>query len=158
MHELPFTRAVPPRGMTMHVSRSPAFAQGIGRGTKPCHVSIGCLATAVKTRFRAPFGGFSRATSVPLRHRIPWAGSRFVTPRRPPMSDTIHRWHGGAGPSLPAWHPGLQRLTGAPGPFSAQRRTIFCTGPGMELCVVSPYQAPVPPRRIAMRCSRCGTR
>jgi hypothetical protein len=53
--------------------------------------------------------------------------------------------------------PGLLCLTGTPGPFSARRRTIFCQGPGMELCVVSPHQAPVPPRRIAMRCSRGGT-
>jgi hypothetical protein len=62
-----------------------------------------------------------------------------------------------SGPSPPHSVRRLQRLTGAPGPFSAQRRTIFCTGPGMELCVVSPHQAPAPPRRIAMRGSRCGT-
>ena len=48
-------------------------------------------------------------------------------------------------------------LTGTPEPFSAPRRTIFCTGPMVELCVSSPPPAPVPPRRIAMRCSRCET-
>ena len=63
---------------------------------------------------------------------------------------------------LPDHHPRLTFecifcLTGTPRPFSAGRRTIFCTGPGIELCVVAPCQAPVPPRRIAMRCSRCGT-
>ena len=59
----------------------------------------------------------------------------------------IHRWTadgkaavGVAGPSTPAWRSGLLCLTGTPEPFSAPRRTIFCTGPGLELCVVSPHQ------------------
>ena len=33
---------------------------------------------------------------------------------------------------------GLQCLTGTPNPFSGWRRTIFCTGLIMRLCVASP--------------------
>ena len=66
-------------------------------------------------------------------------------------------------PAVPVHHPRLASecllcLTGTPEPFSAPRRTIFCAGHDGELCVVSPPSpAPVPPRRIAMRCSRGGT-
>jgi len=112
-----FTRAVPPRAMTMHVSRSPASSQDIGRGTDACHVSNDCLAAAGKTHFRAPFGGFSRATPVLLRPGA-WAssgknpsGQRHVrSPARMPETAGI------ADPGLP---PDLQRQTGVPGPFSA---------------------------------------
>ena len=80
------------------------------------------------------------------------------------LHPAIHRWlptakaaAGVVGTITPAFRSGLQCLTGTPGPFSGLRRTIFCTGPDVELCVVSPHQAPAPPRRIAMRGSRCGT-
>jgi hypothetical protein len=103
IHATPSVRVMP-----MHVSRSPALAKDIGRGTKPCHVSNDCLAAAGKTRFRAPFGGLSRTTPVPLRHRGPGLGmcrdpgeSRQSFRLRCLL--TIHRWHGVAGPSPPAW-------------------------------------------------------
>ena len=85
-----FARAFPPRGLTMHVSDPLALARRIGRGTFPCHVSNDCLAAAGKTRHRAPFGGFSRATPVPLRHRTAWACPESVSLRLPPMSTSRH--------------------------------------------------------------------
>jgi hypothetical protein len=49
-------------------------------------------------------------------------------------------------------------LTGTPGPFSGLRRTIFCDGPRHGALRRLPTPAtPAPPRRIAMRGSRCGT-
>ena len=60
-----------------------------------------------------------------------------------------------------------RRSRSAPGPpmphrhartFFSRRRTIFCTGPMTGICVVPPPPAPAPPRRIAMRCSRCRTK
>ena len=109
-----------------------------------------CLAAAGKARFRAPFGGFSRATPVPLRHLIPRGGgsrcnlslhARDVLP----FAITGSPEQPTAKPRRPDHHPRLVSecllcLTGTPEPFSAPRRTIFCTGPGMELCVVSPHQ------------------
>ena len=118
------------------------FAWRIGRGTKPCHVSNDCLAAADKTRYRAPFGGSSRATPVPLRHRMPRERPRLFSLPAHDVPPAIHRWHVGARePSLSrSAFECLLCLTGTPGPFSGLRRTIFCTGPGMELCVVSPHQ------------------
>ena len=119
----------------------------------------------VKARLRAPFGGFSRTTPVPLRHLIPRGGGCLFS---------LHA-HDVVPPSIagmlrlpteelrrPDHHPRLVSecilcLTGTPGPFSTPRRTILCTGPRAGLCVVSLPPAPVPPRRIAMRCSRGGT-
>ena len=91
-HTSAFTRAVPPRGLTMRLPRSPVHPRDIGRGTKPCHVSNDCLAAAGKARLRAPFGGLSRATPVPLRHLIPRERGRLFSrhahdvPRSPSLA------------------------------------------------------------------------
>ena len=153
-HISPFTRRISVRGLTMHVSRSPVRLRDIGRGTKPCHVSNDCLAAADKARLRAPFGGFSRATPVLLRPGA-WAsrgknpsGQRHVrSPARVPETAGI------ADPGLP---PDLQRHTGAPGLFSAGGGP-FSARALWQGFVVSQPLAPVPPRRIAMRCSQGGT-
>ena len=163
-HTSPFTRAVPPRVMTMHVSRSPVHSRAIGRGTDACHVSNDCLAAADKARLRAPFGGLSRTTPVLLRHRTARLAQELAlpvasmsTPRHPSLDCHGFAVAGVVGTITPALRSGLQLVTRAPAPFSAPRRTIFCTGPMAGLCVVSPSPAPVPPRRIAMRCSQGGT-
>jgi hypothetical protein len=105
-HSSTFTRAFPPRGLTMHVSRSPCFRMRDrpGHGIVPRYVT-GC-GPVVKTRSRAPFGGFSRATPVPLRHRMHWERGRLFSLHARDVRPAIHRWHVGlAGPSPPAWHP-----------------------------------------------------
>jgi hypothetical protein len=160
-HSSSFTRAFPPRVMPMHVSRSPASRKDTGRGTKPCHVSNDCLAAAGKTRFRAPFGGFSRATPVPLRHLTPrGGGSRCNLSLH--AHDVLPFSIAGS-PEVPDHHPRLVSecilcLTGTPEPFAAPRRTIFCDRPRHGALRRLPIPAtPVPPRRIAMRCSRGGT-
>jgi hypothetical protein len=144
--------------LTMHVPDPLAFAKEIGRGTEPCHVNNDCLAAAGKTRFRAPFGGFSRATPVLLLPNGP-CHQRFVRPRRHPMpAPSSIAGMTFAGTITPGLRSGLQCLTGTPQPFSAGRRTIFCNGPRHgALRRLSTPATPVPPRRIAMRCSRGGT-
>jgi hypothetical protein len=155
-HTSPFTRAVPPRGLTMHVSRSPRSSKGYrpGHGTVP---------QLVMTASRQPV----RHRSVPRSVVFPAQLRSFCV--QGPWPFGVNDPAGGWQVRLRAFArnrrdrrsrsaPGLLCLTGTPGPFSARRRTIFCTGPMAERCVVSPSPAPVPPRRIAMRCSRCGTK
>src|SRR5690606_498070 len=94
-HTSAFTRAVPPRGMLQSLSRSFRFRMRDrpGHDIVPRYMAA---CAAGKTRRRAPFGGFFRATPVLLRHRAARAapvlgpvGIRCV-PRLPrPLSDTI---------------------------------------------------------------------
>jgi hypothetical protein len=119
-HTSPFTRAVPPRGLTMHVPDLFALQRRSAGARRRAEVS-GCLATAGKTRKRAPFGVFSSANSTVLRPSGPdlsGPGDGFVC-------DTTHatRTHLAAAPGG--------------GPFS---RT-----PDAGTYVFSPQQAPVPP-------------
>ena len=111
-------------------------------GDRPGHVSVPQLddrssEPVVKTRIRAPY---SVVFPVQLRFLC-------VTERPVPLEDfspsasdvypAIHRWHGVRGTITPALRSGLQCLAGTPNPFSGWRRTIFCTGPIMRLCVAS---------------------
>ena len=69
-HTSAFTRAVPPRGLTMHVSIPPPGQKGSAGARRRARFS-GCLATAGKTRLRAPFGVFSSANSTVCAHPDP---------------------------------------------------------------------------------------
>ena len=158
-----FTRSIPPRGLTMHVCRSLCFRMGY----RPGHETAPQL---VLTASRQPVRRASVPRSVIFpRNSGPSASPnasgwrtlvQLPRPRCPPSSLAglpTAKLRRVAGPSPRLTFECILCLTGTPRPFSAERRTIFCTGPGIELCVVAPCQAPVPPRRIAMRCSRCGT-
>ena len=126
-HTSPFTRRLPARVMPMHVSRSPVFPRTIGRGTKPCHVSNDCLAAADKTRSRAPFGGFSRATPVPLHPgALAFCSRSFRQQPASPIS-AFRRKPSGSPIPICSWtydasqaRPGLFQPGG--GPFSARAR------------------------------------
>jgi hypothetical protein len=133
-HTSSFTRRKSVRGLTMHVSRSLRF----GKGDRPGHGSVPQLVTSLRR---------------PLRHAsVPRFGVsiRELATLLPPSCLS------GQGTDMCA----LRRASGAKIGVAAAipRGWPLSRTPGMGLCVVSPYQAPVPPRRIAMRGSRCGTK
>ena len=136
-HTSPFTRAVPPRGLTMHVSRSLRFHGGSAGARN--------RATLVMTASRQPVRPVSAPRSVvfPAQLRSLCVTECLgVTDASPSLHahdvpPAIHRWHvGGAGPSPPAgirMPPMPHRHAGA---FSAPRRTIFCAGHDSEVYVL----------------------
>ena len=94
---------------------------------------------------------------VPLRSSDQSASDVFPAPIGPLPTPSLAA---GAKPRVafagainPGLRSGLQRVTRAPGPFSARRRTIFRTGSDMELRVVSPCRhtgpaSPASPCRV----------
>jgi hypothetical protein len=143
-HTSPFTRRLSARCLTMHVSRSLRLRMR----DRPGHGTVPQLVTGLRRPIRHVSVPRSVVCPVQLRSLCVTealgsgrAGFQGM-PDRPCAFDVppaIHRWHGRqCGTINPRLASGLQRLTGAPEPFAAPRRTIFCTGPGMELCVVSP--------------------
>jgi hypothetical protein len=157
-HTSPFTRAFPPRGMTMHVSRSPR----VRMRDRPGHGTVPQLVTGLRRSIRHVSVPRSVVFPAQLRSfcsRTARAVAGFVRPRRHPMpAPSSIAGMTFAGTITPGLRSGLQCLTGTPRPFSAGRRTIFCNGPRHgALRRLSMPATPVPPRRIAMRCSRGGT-
>ena len=147
--------------MPMHVSRS----LRLSKGYRPGHETV---PRKSMTASRQPIRPVSaprsvvelRATPVPLRHPIPRGGGCFFSLHAhdvPPFS--IAGSPAVAGPSPPAGI-GMPPMPHrhAPACFSREENH-FLHGPRHGALRRLPMPAtPVPPRRIAMRCSRGGTR
>jgi hypothetical protein len=126
---------------------------------RPGHGTVPRLVTSL----RRPL----RHVSVPRSVVFPVQLRSFCVQGPGPRGVVTLPASGTSGPRFSPSNRRDRRSRSAPGPpmphrhataFSSRRRTIFCTGPMTGICVVPPSPAPAPPRRIAMRCSRCGTR
>jgi hypothetical protein len=136
-HTSLFTRAVPPRGLTMHVSRSLRFHEGSAGARNRATLNMTASRQPIDT-FPRPVRWFFPRNSGPSASPDA-SGTRTLLQASLP---TMCRPPSIAGMSVvPVHHLRLASecllcLTGTPSPFSGLRRTIFCAGHDSEVYVL----------------------